>query len=330
VYREVDLIEEVARIHGYSSIPTEEKISIEVVPVNERQKMIDSVDKYLNGCGFYETINVSFTDNSTADIFKEKTDEYLAVKDESRKSANILRQTPIGSLLEVLKTNLNVKNSPCRIYEIAETFVPASGQVGGLPVEKTKLALACDGDLRELGGVIEGLINNISRDVQVAIVPADLKWAQTGAQILVNSQSIGTVGIVGGDVKKKFDFKEMSPCAVELDFEFLLNLNRNEFEVKPIPRFPAVQRDLSIVVDEAVCWADIIKVVRSSAPGELEGINFVGIYRGKGIPANRKSVTLSLLFRDEQGTLTHETVDKFQADIVNELTRSVNAVLRDS
>lgn len=330
VYREVDLIEEVARIHGYSSIPTEEKISIEVVPVNEREKMMDFVGSYLNGCGFYETIGVSFTDNSAAEIFNEKSDVYLSVKDESRKSANILRQTLIGSLMGVLKTNLNVKNSPCRIYEISESFVPVSGQVGGLPVEKTKLALACDGDFRELVGVIEGLVNNISRDVQVTLVPADLKWAQTGAQILVNSQSIGTAGIVGGAVKKKFDFKETSPCAAELDFEFLLNLNRGEFEVRPIPRFPAVQRDLSIVVDEAVCWADVIKVIKSNASGELEGINFVGIYRGKGIPAGRKSVTLSLMFRDEQGTLTHDTVDKFQADIVKGLNQSVSAVLRDS
>ena len=254
----------------------------------------------------------------------------MSVKDESRKSANILRQTLIGSLMEVLKTNLNVKNSPCRIYEIAETFLPASGQVGSLPAEKTKLALACDGDLRDMRGVIEDLIKSISRDAQVTLIPADLKWAQTGAQIIINSQPVGTAGIVGTEIKEKFDFKDTNPCAAELDFEFLLNLNRDEFEVRPIPRFPAIQRDLSIIVDEAVRWADIVEAVGSNASGELEGINFVGIYRGKSIPSGRKSVTLSLQFRDEQGTLTHETVDKFQSDIVQGLTQSVSAVLRDS
>ena len=330
VYREVDLIEEVARIHGYSKIPTEEKISIEVVPVNARQKLIESVGTYLNGCGFYETINVSFVNNSVAELFNEKTDEYLSVKDESRKGANILRQSLIGSLMGVLKTNLNVKNSPCRIYEIAETFVPVPGEVGDLPEEKTKLALAYDGDLRELSGVIDGLINNISRDVKVTFVPAELKWAQTGAQIFAGSQPIGTAGIVAGQVKKKFDFKDVTPCAAELDFEYLLSLSGNEFEVRPIPRFPAIQRDLSIIVDESIRWTDIIEAVGKKASGELEGVKFVGIYRGKGIPAGRKSVTLSLQFRDEQGTLTHETVDKFQADIVKGLTESVSAVLRDS
>ncbi len=330
VYREVDLIEEVARIHGYSKIPTEEKISIEVVPVNERQKLIESVGTYLNGCGFYETINVGFVSNSVAELFNEKTDGYLTVKDEARKGANILRQTLIGSLMGVLKTNLNVKNSPCMIYEIAETFVSVPGRAGGLPEETTKLALTCDGDLRELSGVIDGLINNISRDVQVTLAPVELKWAQTGAQIIVNSQPIGTAGIVGEAVKKKFDFKDVTPCAAELEFKYLLSLSSNEFEVRPIPRFPAVQRDLSIIVDESVRWADIIEVVRNNASGELQDVKFVGIYRGKGIPAGRKSVTLSLQFRDEQGTLTHETVDKFQADIVKGLAQSVNAILRDS
>ena len=330
VYREVDLIEEVARVHGYNTIPTEQKIKIEVVPVGLRQKLIESVGTYINGCGFYETINVSFVNNSVAELFTNANAEHLAVSDESRKSANLLRRTLIGSLMGVLKTNFNAKNSPCRIFEIAETFVPLSEQDGGLPDEKTKLALACDGDFRDLRGVIEGLIKSISRDAQISLVPADLKWAQTGARIIVNSQPVGTAGIVGKVVRNEFDFKDVAPCAAEMDFEHLMALNKEEFEVKPIPRFPAIKRDLSIIVDESIRWADIIDCIRSTAPDELEDITFVGIYRGKGIPAGQKSVTLSLQFRDEQGTLTHETVDTFQADIVEKLADSVGAVLRDS
>jgi len=330
VYREVDLVEEVARVHGYNTIPTEQKIKIEVVPVGRRQKMIESVVTYLNGCGFYETINVSFVGNSVAGLFTDKNAEYLAVKDESRKSANLLRRTLIGSLMGVLKTNLNAKNSPCRVFEIAETFAPVPNQGGGLPDEKTKLALACDGDLRDLRGVIEGLIKSISRDAQITLVPADLKWAQSGAQIMVDSKPIGIAGIVNNAVRKEFDFKDSAPCAAEIDFEYFMSLDKDGFEVKPIPRFPAIQRDLSIIVDEQVRWTDIISSVKSRASAELEDINFVGIYRGKAIPAGRKSVTLSLQFRDDEGTLTHETVDTFQTAIVQELTKSVGAVLRDS
>jgi phenylalanyl-tRNA synthetase beta chain len=328
VYREVDLIEEVARVHGYGKVPTERKIEIEVVPVDSRQKLAELIGTYLNACGFYETINVAFVDNSVAELFAEAGVEgHLAVKDESRKSANLLRRTLIGSLLGVLKTNVNAKNLPCRIFEIADTFVPTERQ-GELPIQKTKLALVSDGDFRDLRGVIEGLIQSIGRDAQIDFVPVELIWAQTGAEILLNSQPLGTAGIVSQAVREKLDFKDILPCAAEVEFEALMSLARGAIKVKPIPRFPAIQRDLSIIVGEEIRWAEIIEAIKSKASSELEDIQFVGIYRGKGIPSGSKSVTLSLRFRDEDGTLTHDTVDGLEADIVRSLNESVAAELR--
>jgi len=328
IYHEVDLIEEVARVYGYDKIPTEQKISIEVIPEDNRQKLVESIAAYLNGCGFYETINVAFVDAATAELFTEEgAKEHLGVNDVSRKSANLLRQTLIGSLLTVLKTNVNAKNLPCKIFEIADTYVPANKK-GALPVEKAKLALVCDSDFRDLRGVIESLIKSIDRDAQTVFVPADLGWAETGAQILINGKLSGVAGIVGRAVKEKLDFTDLSPCAAELDFETLLALQRSAVKVTPIPRFPAIQRDLSIIVDEKIRWADIIDAVKQKATPELENIQFVGIYRGRSIPAGKKSVTLSLRFRDEDGTLTHQAVDGFQADIVNSLNKHIAAELR--
>ena len=329
VYREVDLIEEVARVYGYSKVPTERKIKIEVVPVDARQKLMESLGTFLNGCGFYERINVDFVDNSVAELFsKDDARKHLAVKDVSRKSANILRQTLIGSLMGVLKTNLNAGNTPCKIFEIADTFVPNHEQGDKLPIQKTKLTLVCDSDIRDLRGVIEGLIRNIDREAQIDFTPAELIWAQTGAKIIVNSRTIGTAGIVSKAVKDKYDFKDILPCAVELEYEQLSALQSGAIEVKPLPRYPAIQRDLSIIVDDNICWADIIKAVNNKATVELENIQFVGIYQGKGIPSGKKSVTFSLRYRDEDGTLTHQRVDDFESDIVESLTTSVGAVLR--
>jgi phenylalanyl-tRNA synthetase beta chain len=328
VYREVDLIEEVARVHGYDKVPTERKIKIEVVPADSRNRFAESVRTYLNACGYYETINVGFVSESVAGLFTEgDTGLHLSVKDEIRKSANLLRRTLVGSLLGVLKTNVNAKNLPCRIYEIADTFIPVE-QDGILPVQKTKLALVCDSDFRDLRGVVEGLVRNISKDAQVNFVPTGLIWAQTGAEVLINSQSVGMAGVVSQVVSDKLDFKDMSPCAVEIDFEILMSLAGGAIKVKPIPRFPAIQRDLSIIVDEEIHWSEIIRAVESKACAELEDVKFVGIYRGKGIPSGRKSVTLTLRFRDEDGTLTHEAVDGFEAEIVRSLTESTKAELR--
>ncbi len=327
VYREADLIEEVARVHGYNKIPTEQKIKIEVVPVDPRQKLVSSISTYLNGCGFHEAITVSFVDDSVAQLFPDPDVKgHLAVKDVSRKSANILRQNLIGSLMDVLKTNLYAGNRPCRVFEIADTFVPAEKQP--LPTEKTKLTLACDSDMRELRGVIEGLIKTIDINARTLFTPADLTWAETGAKIQVNNIQLGIAGVVSQQVKEKFDFEDVSPVAAELDFQALTALQTGPVKVRPIPRFPAIERDLSIVVDENVPWDDIAENAAKKAPQQLQDIKFVGIYRGKGIPAGKKSLTLTLTFRDQDGTLTHETVDKFQADIVKALADSINAQLR--
>jgi phenylalanyl-tRNA synthetase beta chain len=329
IYREIDLIEEVARLYGYNRIPTEQKIQIQVIPVDSRQKLAESIGTYLNGCGFYETINVSFIDNSVAELFAaEDSGEHLSVKDVSRKSANLLRQMLLPSLFVVLKTNLNAKNTPCRIFEIADTFIRRSESEDGLPIEKTKLAVVCDGDFPLLRGVVEGLIKSVNRDAVVVFEPAGLLWAQTGAQIIANSKPIGIAGVVSQTIKDKFDFKDVTPCAAELDFEQLSALQSGAVKVKPIPKFPAIERDLSIVIDEQVRWADIAAAVKKKSPSELEDVRFVGIYRGKGIPSGKKSLTLTLQFRDHDGTLTHEAVDCFQAEILKSLTESTGAQLR--
>ena len=329
VYREVDLIEEVARVHGYSAVPTERKIKIEVVPVDPRQRIAQTVGTYLNGCGYYETINVSFVEDSIAELFVETdSSHHLSVKDETRKSANLLRRTLIGSLLDVLKTNLNARNVPCRIFELADVFVPSPESSRGLPIEKAKLSLVCDGDFRDLRGVLEGLIRSLRKEAEIVFDPANLTWAQVGATLRVNGDAIGLAGIVSKTIREKFDFKDVCPCAAEIGFGRLMSLCEGVVTVKPIPRFPSIQRDLSLIVDEGVCWADIEKAVKSTACAELEHIRFVDIYRGKGIASGKKSVTLSLRFRDEDGTLTHDTVDRFEADIVRRVSDTVEAELR--
>lgn len=327
IYREADLIEEVARVYGYNKIPTEEKINIVVTPVDKRQKLGQVVGKYLNGCGYYETISVTFVADNIAELFSaSREDEQLAVRDEFRKSVNLLRQNLIGSLLGVVKTNLNFKNTPCRVFEIADTFVPR-GKVG-LPIEKTRLALACDGEFRELKGVIDGLIKALNRNAEIVFTNADLTWAQAATLISVNGKTIGTAGVVSDKVKDKFDFTDVQVCAAEMDLIELEALQTEAVKFAPIPRFPAVERDLSVVINEQVIWADIAGAIEKTAPTELEEVRFVGVYRGKSIPGRKKSVTFTLRFRDEQGTLTHEAVDVFQKDIVMELKKAIGAELR--
>jgi phenylalanyl-tRNA synthetase beta chain len=326
--REVDLIEEVIRVYGYDKVPTRRRIQIEATAPDPRQKLAGAVGSFLNGCGFYETVTVGFVDRPTADLFRPAgAPEPLFVRDVTRKGSNLLRQSLLGSLLGVLQTNVNAKNLPCRLYEIGDTFVPSEVR-NALPEERTKLGVVTDDGLRLLRGAVEGLIHNISRTAEVEFVPAELVWAQVGAQVVVNGQPVGAAGVFSDAICARFDFKDLRPCGAELDFGLLLELQGAPARIRPIPRFPAVERDLSLVVAEETRWSDIVQAIRRSAPAELEEIQFVDIYRGKGIAPGMKSLTLSLRFRDEDGTLTHEAVDGYQTVILENLRQAAGAQLR--
>jgi phenylalanyl-tRNA synthetase beta chain len=325
VTREADLIEEIARIWGYGKVPTEKNITIEVAPVDARHAFSRKISRFLNSCGFFETVNVTFIDASIAEVFGGPTAKDLSVREELRKGANLVRDNLIGSLAQVLRLNRNMKNSPCKAFEISATFKAKSGQ---LPEEKTSLGLICDGDLRVLRGAVEGLVAMINRDAIVSFEPAKLPWAGISASIVVNGKTIGYAGMMDKAVLDKVGIDAAAASAAELDCQMLAALQSGPMQVRQIPRFPAIDRDLSILLDEEVRWAQVESAVRQSATTELQQVRFVDIYRGKGVPSGKKSLTLSLRFRDEDGTLTHEQVDSMQAAILKQLEGTLGAALR--
>jgi len=329
ISREVDLIEEAARHYGYNRVPVEERIRIKAVPVDKRQRFCEKIGNYLNGCGFYETITVTFDSQNAIELFTDSKDkQILRVRDVSRKSDNILRLSLLPSLMNVLKTNANAKNLPCRIFEIADVYIPLQKQDGNLPQENTMLSMVSSEDFRYLRGAIEGMVRRINPDVEILFKQTEMSWARSGAKILVNGEVFGSAGVVSQKVQDELDIKNVSPAAAEIDFEKLLALEKGPVEVKPIAKFPAIVRDLSIIIGEQVRWADIVQAVNKVDCTELEDIHFTDIYRGKGIPDGQKSLTLSLVFRDEEGTLTHQTVDEFEQKIVNSLKHKTKAELR--
>ncbi|OHB54031.1 MAG: phenylalanine--tRNA ligase subunit beta [Planctomycetes bacterium GWF2_50_10] len=327
LYREADLIEEFARLHGFDKLPIQGRICIDVVSPDERQRLLGVVRNTLNAAGFYETISVTFVDDVIAKLFSGVDRAgHLAVTDVSRKSANLLRQNLIGSLAQCFRTNLHAKNADIDLYEIADTFKPAPGEK--LPLQQTMVGIISQGDLRKIRGVIEAIARMLDRDAKVEFASAQLPWASAGAQVTINSIPAGFAGIASKEVLDALDIKNTSFAGAEIDFSVLGNMQAGAKKIKPIPRFPAIDRDLSIIVDEDKRWVDIETAVGKAAPKELENVNFVGIYRGKPVAAGKKSVTLSLRFRNDEGTLTHEMVDSFQNVILQQLAQSLDAQLR--
>jgi len=330
VCREVDLIEEVGRVYGYDKLPTGRKIPIEVVPVDGRRKALARIGAYLNGCGFHEAITVGFTEAVSAGLFAlPDSGDGLAVHDVQGRRSSLLRQSLVGSLLGVLKTNLNAGNLPCRIFEIADVFLSAPGG-SRFAGEQTRLAIACDGDFRVLVGVIQGLVKHLDRTAEAVLRPADLKWAKPGAEVFLAGRVVGVAGVVCERAAKLLGLKRSSPVAAELIFDRICDLAQQGSPMQPVPKYPAVQRDLTVVIDEKMTWQRITEAVGELNLPELDRLDFAGIYRGCGVPSGSKSVTLSLRFRSDSGTLTHEQVDRLQDRVIESLRRRTGAELRVS
>ncbi|MDH7599323.1 MAG: phenylalanine--tRNA ligase subunit beta [Sedimentisphaerales bacterium] len=325
VSREIDLIEEVARCYGYDKVPTRPTLQIRPTRPDQLQQLCLAIGQFLHGCGFYEAINVDLISQDLARLFAEDGG-YLTVRDPAGRPNTALRPTLLGSLVTALRTNLYAKNLPCRLYEIASTFTCQAG--GKHPIERLKLGLIADADLRLLRSAIEGAVRAIVPKASVELVQATYHWAQVGAAISVNGIIVGKAGILGQRIKEAMDIKHIWPVCAEIDLQVLLEMPRARPQLEPIPRFPAIVRDLCLLVDTDVSWARIESVIRRNSPPELEQVRFVDLYLGKGVPEGKKSLTLSLRFRDKDGTLQHQQVDAYQQRILESLGSELGARLR--
>lgn len=328
ISRECDLIEEVARCWGYEKIPVEKKIYIEVVPPAKKEQTLTLVANWLTGCGFYEAVCVSFISPKTAQTFSPMpADKHLAAIDAGQNSSRLLRQNLIGSLVEALQTNANAGNRNVRLFEIADTFVP-SADASALPIERLCVGLAGMCDFRALRGVIEGLCQRVCRQA-IRIEPTQLAWAKAAGQIFIDNKLLGIIGVLSPKVAAAYDLDRFDDiAAAQLDFETLLEYAGKPFTVKPLPKFPSIVRDLSVIVDKTVQWKQIYSAIEQAQLPDLEKIEFVDLYCGKPIPPDKKSITFSLHFRDENGTLRHQQVDEYQNRLVQLLAGTLGAVLR--
>ncbi len=328
IYREADLIEEAIRCRGYDTIPVQDKISIRVAVEDKRESCANQIRSLLTGCGLFEAITVSFVDADLAAVFSDiPADQLLAVQDVNQKSTRILRPTLLGSLASVLRSNYNAGNQACRFFELADTFCPVQGSA--LPLERTCVGIVADNGFADTKGYIEAIARMFNSSLVLSFKPACCRWASAGADIFWGGEKIGYAGVLKSELAKKLDLdKTPQVCFAELDFDILCRQAVPVAAVKPIPRFPAICRDLSLIVGEPVTWEQVVSVVGQNAPAELEHTDFVALYRGKPIAAGQKSLTLSLRFRDDEGTLRHEQVDGFERQILGALKAQLNAQIR--
>ena len=324
---EADLIEEVARVIGYDKIPVRGEIAIRLTPPEPVLLTVSEIRRTLAAAGFFEAVTVSFVTDALAGDFKPPEASSLPRADPGTRRADAhLRPSMLPGLLEAIRRNETAGSLGVKLFEIGSTFwLDAAGKV----VERRRLGLVGSDDVHETRGTIELLLERLDATRRVEVVPEDRPGFAPGAagRIEWGGRAIGHVGQVGRGVCARIDLRDV-PCAAEIEMEALVELAQHVPQLAPLPKFPAVRRDVSLIVAEQVKFAQLERLVRALNLASLEGLEYVTTYRGKPLEKGTKSVTITLVFRSPTSTLTSDQVEASVQRAVEAAKTQLGATLR--
>ena len=330
--REVDLIEEIGRLHGLDAVPSETAMRITARPPQPDVEARRALGRVLTAHGYHETVTFGFLAEATARRFLGAGEELAWVAAATRSpEAPVLRPSLIPSLLACRKHNQDLGNRALRLFEVAETWRRTAPD--GKLAERQALGLLCDAPaggqaaVRDLRGTLEELFAWVAGPDRLAVVPAEAPPLEPAARLEMDGEPIGVLGWVPDDLRGAFDLEE-GAVAAELAAPPLWRAYPPAPRRDPLPRVPGIDRELSVLVDEGVAWASVEAAVRAAEPERLESIRFLETYRGKPVPRGKKSVSFRLRFRDPARTLTHEEVAPQADAVVAALRERVGAELR--
>lgn len=327
VSTERDLIEEVARVIGYDKIPTRDEVAVRLTQREPARVATDLIRDQLHAGGYFEAMTFSFVSDALADAFQHADAKTLhRVESATRRTDARLRPSILPNLLESLRHNEHNGVPDAHLYETASVFwLDAAGK----SVERRAVAMVGGDDFRALRGVVENVLRRLDPSREITVVPATRAGfgARACGEVRWGNETVGFVGVVDRAVAERVGLRGM-PAMAELWLEPLIAGMRPVPTLVPLPKYPAVRRDLSLLVNETVRFAEIESVVRELKLDALEAVEFVTTYRGKPLEKGQKSVTIALAFRRPDGTLTSGEVDERVAAVTASAGARLGATLR--
>jgi len=342
--REIDIIEEVGRLHGFQSIATSlPQVRLEAAPQLPQREAARRALDLLIGCGYTQVINYTFMNEEDLDRLQIPADDPLrhvvSLRNPLSKEAGVLRTTLVPSLLRTIALNLNRDIRNLMLCELSKVFRRHNGS---LPQEPHMLGLAVTGnigeqhwahparplDVYDVLGALEMLVERL-RAPRLLVTAAPVPYCHPGkaAVLSVGDDPIGVVGEVHPTVLAAFDLGQPVILA-EVDFDRLISQGLQVPRYRQIPRFPSVTRDLSILVDTAIEAGQILTLIESAQPDLLRTVRLFDVYAGKPVPTGKKSLTFALTYRADDRTLTDEEVNRIQARVIERLSQTFGAQLR--
>jgi phenylalanyl-tRNA synthetase beta chain len=314
--REIDLIEEAARVHGYEKIPEDAAVPLAISTTTLQDRLSERLAQSLVGAGFFEAVTLTFVDEPLNSLVRPWTQQDpLRVEHSSRQRTNILRQSLVPSLLAARRLNECQGTLNAQLFEIARVFLAA--EPGNRQAEPKVLSAVSGRSFGELKGVVEQLLDAINHQVRLTAIPAEGPWFQPGrgAELQVNGQRLGWLGEISHEVRTALSLHD-SASFFEIDLAVLEPLVQLSPPYTPVPDYPAINRDINFVLDESVSYTELSEVIRTSAGTLLEEVAFSSQYRGPQIPADKKSYVVRLHYRAPDRTLTSEEVDAIQGRVI--------------
>lgn len=326
--REIDLVEEVARIHGYEHIPEDRPVPLTRSSRGRRERVETALREALCGLGFDEAYTFSLVSDSQIEWLEDGPGVApIRVDHPSRKKENALRTSLVPSLLAARAHNVAHGTPDAHLFEIANVYLPRS--TGGLPHEPTHLGIVAGLDYLGIKGVVEAVLARLQIRDALDARPVALEFFRTGhaAELWLGTSRLGVLGEVARDRLDRVDLRGTC-AAAELTLDVLLEAADLVPKARPLPSFPGVERDLSLVVPQALPWAELASVVRSSAGPRLESLEFLDTFQGGDLPPDRHSLHFGLRFRHPERTLTGDEVEKAIQAVVTSCANRFGATLR--
>ena len=331
-----DLAEEVARFHGYNNIPTTlMRGQTTLGGFSEEEKLERQLGSLCRSMGYDEIITYSFISPTCYDKIRWDADDArrqsFKILNPLGEDTSIMRTTVLPSMLEILTRNYNYRNQNVRLYEVGRIYLP--GGEDGLAVENKVLSMGAYGsdmDFYTLKGCVEAILKDLrAEDVRFKVPAVVNPSYHPGrvADVYAGDRRIGVLGQIHPLVAQNYGVDAQFYCA-ELDLGQLMCAKGADPEYVPLPKFPAVTRDIAVVCDEAVTVGALETCIRKGAKGLLKDCKLFDIYRGKGVEEGKKSVAFNLVLRADDRSLTSEEADADVKAILDTLASELGAVLR--
>jgi phenylalanyl-tRNA synthetase beta chain len=343
--REVDLVEEIARIHGVDNIPANTPLA-KVIPTadDSRVRAIAVLRDCLQGLGVSEIMNYTLVNHPLLDLFnKENRESREELPHPISMDQSVMRTSLIPQLVESLGRNHSRQINEACFYELGRVF----SRVEGAPVQTETVSLGMMGPVgrsllnkrapvseEEMFVWIKGLVEKLltaQRLYPVSYKAEDRPEfvAGTALSILLAGEPIGCMGLINKTARAEWRLNG-PVAAAELQLEALL---KNAFEItktKDLAQFPSMSRDIALVVDQSVKHEDLVALIQKADPKDLESFGLFDIYRGKGIEKGKKSLAYNFVYRSANQTLTDKKVNKAHQKLTDFLCEQLGASLRDA